>query len=279
MDTSAVVSFSIDTLGAPIHWMDVSYDVASWKIGKAPLGYGSAEVVTQLANVRTAYLRHEFNLDNASSISYFSFILKYDNGIAIYLNGQEIGKINLPFGDLVYETWATDASAGFKAITLTADQLKLLKNGTNVVAIEIHQAEADQLDLLIDIRALAPTPVIEFGSSWQYFDEGKQPEDQTLSAIERNDARNLPNQFFLYQNYPNPFNSQTAISYQLAAASQVELAIYDLLGKKVITLVNEKQHAGYYRTAVDASDLASGIYFYQIKAGKFIQVRKMILLR
>lgn len=279
MDTSAVVSFSIDTLGAPIHWMDANYDVSSWKVGKAPLGYGSAEVVTQLANVRTAYLRHEFNLDDASSISYFSFILKYDNGLAIYLNGQEIGRVNLAFGELAYETWATDASGGFKAITLTADQIKFLKNGTNVVAIEIHQSEADQSDLLIDIRALAPTPVIEFGSSWHYFDEGRQPEDQTLSAIESNDDRNLPQRFFLYQNYPNPFNSQTAIRYQLAAASQVELAIYDLLGKKVATLVNAKQAAGYYRRQVDASDLASGIYFYQIKAGDFVQARKMILLR
>jgi hypothetical protein len=89
----------------------------------------------------------------------------------------------------------------------------------------------------------------------------------------------LPRQFFLYQNYPNPFNSQTAISYQLSAASQVELAIYDLLGKKVVTLVNEKQNAGYYRLAVHDSELTSGIYFYQIKAGDFVQARKMILLR
>ncbi|MDZ7263201.1 MAG: glycosyl hydrolase, partial [candidate division KSB1 bacterium] len=160
MDTSAVVSFSIDTLGAPIHWMDLSYDVSAWKIGTAPLGFGSSEVVTQLANVRTAYLRYEFNLENASSISYFSLILKYDNGVALYLNGQEVGRVNLPFGELTYETWATDASSGFKAVTLTTDQIKLLKNGTNVLAVEIHQAEADPSDLLIDIRALAPNPVI-----------------------------------------------------------------------------------------------------------------------
>ncbi len=279
MDTSAVVSFSIDTLGAPIHWTDARYNVSSWKIGIAPLGYGSAEVVTQLANVRTAYLRHEFNLDNASSITYFSFILKYDNGVALYLNGTEIGRINLPFGVLAYDTWASDASAGFKAITLTADQIKFLKNGMNVVAIEIHQSEADQSDLLIDIRALTPNPVIEFGSNWHYFDEGRQPEDQTLSAVIRKDDRNLPNQFLLYQNYPNPFNSQTAIRYQLAAASQVEIVIYDLLGKQVLTLVKANQAAGYYQAEVDASALTSGIYFYQIKAGGFIQARKMIVLR
>jgi hypothetical protein len=59
----------------------------------------------------------------------------------------------------------------------------------------------------------------------------------------------------------------------------VEITIFDLLGKKVLTLVNEKQPAGCYRTEVAASDLASGIYFYQIKAGDFVQARKMIVLR
>jgi hypothetical protein len=71
----------------------------------------------------------------------------------------------------------------------------------------------------------------------------------------------------------------TAISYQLSAFSQVEITIFDLLGKKVFTLVNEKQPAGYYRMEFDASDLVSGIYFYQINAGNFVRTRKMIVLQ
>ncbi|HEX9971065.1 MAG TPA: T9SS type A sorting domain-containing protein, partial [bacterium] len=88
-----------------------------------------------------------------------------------------------------------------------------------------------------------------------------------------------PGQFKLEQNFPNPFNSLTAISYQLSATSFVEVDVYNLSGEKVNRMVNEKQDAGYHRIQFDASDLASGIYFYQIKAGDFVGARKMIVLR
>jgi hypothetical protein len=83
----------------------------------------------------------------------------------------------------------------------------------------------------------------------------------------------------LKQNYPNPFNPSTAISYQLTAISHVELTVYNALGQRVQTLVNKGQPAGSYNVTFNAQGLASGIYFYQLKAGGFDQIRKMILLR
>lgn len=98
------------------------------------------------------------------------------------------------------------------------------------------------------------------------------------------DRATVAGDFRLLQNYPNPFNPTTVISWQLAVGSEVELAIYNLLGQKIRTLVNGKQPAGFHRVEWDGRDdagraVASGIYVYQIKAGEIVQSRKMILIR
>ena len=86
-------------------------------------------------------------------------------------------------------------------------------------------------------------------------------------------------EFALEQNYPNPFNPSTNIKYSLKAKSYVELKVINLLGEEVKTLVSEEQQAGSYTINFDASSLASGIYFYTLKAGDFVSTKKMILLK
>jgi len=90
---------------------------------------------------------------------------------------------------------------------------------------------------------------------------------------------NGPLTFALEQNYPNPFNPTTTISYSLPLKSQVELAIYNALGESVMQLVNEEKPAGSYSVEFDAANLPSGIYFYRLRAGDFIETKKMILLK
>ena len=88
-----------------------------------------------------------------------------------------------------------------------------------------------------------------------------------------------PKTFKLGQNYPNPFNPSTIINYELPITNDVDLSIYNLLGQKVATLVNKRQQAGSHQVEWDASGFASGIYYYRIEAGEFVEVKKMILLR
>jgi hypothetical protein len=98
-----------------------------------------------------------------------------------------------------------------------------------------------------------------------------------------------PKEFVLYQNYPNPFNPRTVISYQLPVTSNVTLKVYDILGNEVATLVNEAKQPGIYEVEFNALSLsgsvsakggyASGVYFYQLKAGSFSSIKKMILLK
>ncbi|HSD63498.1 MAG TPA: T9SS type A sorting domain-containing protein [Ignavibacteriaceae bacterium] len=88
-----------------------------------------------------------------------------------------------------------------------------------------------------------------------------------------------PSNFSLSQNYPNPFNPSTQISYTLSQNSDIQLKVYDALGKEIATLVNSKQAAGKYEVTFDASKLSSGIYYYTITAGSFNETRKMILMK
>jgi photosystem II stability/assembly factor-like uncharacterized protein len=86
-------------------------------------------------------------------------------------------------------------------------------------------------------------------------------------------------EFSLMQNYPNPFNPSTSIKYQVSSNSQVSLKVYDVLGNEVATLVNEEKPAGSYEVKFDASGLTSGIYFYTLATGSFIETKKMVLLK
>jgi len=95
----------------------------------------------------------------------------------------------------------------------------------------------------------------------------------------------IPSNYSLSQNYPNPFNSNTLIRYSIpdrdreGKSHRTTLKVYNIFGQEVATLFNDEQTAGYKKVTWDASSFTSGIYFYRLKAGDFVQTRKMILLR
>ena len=99
------------------------------------------------------------------------------------------------------------------------------------------------------------------------------------SATSVPEERNLPGAFFLSQNYPNPFNPETVIDYQLPVAGHVSLKVYDLLGREMATLVDTQLLAGKYKSTWNAAGAGSGIYFYQLRAGDFVQGKKLVLLK
>jgi len=89
----------------------------------------------------------------------------------------------------------------------------------------------------------------------------------------------VPHEFQLAQNFPNPFNPTTTIRYSVSGNSMVTLAVYNVLGRKVQTLVNEVQQSGRYEVSFDATKLSSGVYFYTLKAGNLVQTKRMLLLK
>ena len=108
-------------------------------------------------------------------------------------------------------------------------------------------------------------------------DMGAFESDYTTAVNEK--LANIPQNFKLMQNYPNPFNPTTTIRYMLAENAHVVLSVYDVQGRKVRTLIDNRQKAGSHTIQFNASNLASGIYIYEIKAGSYTQMKKMILVR
>ena len=139
--------------------------------------------------------------------------------------------------------------------------------GEYIDCVEVYDFENDSTpDLFISVSRVQQPSFIT------YYYKNK------FLLLSVNETENI-NNFSLSQNYPNPFNPSTKISYSIAAAGIVSLKIYDILGREVSTLVNEEKPVGRYEVNFNASQLASGVYFYQIKAGDFVQTKKLMLLK
>jgi hypothetical protein len=107
----------------------------------------------------------------------------------------------------------------------------------------------------------------------------RRPLTELLSGVYSNNCLTNPTRYSLDQNYPNPFNPSTTIKFELPKASVVRLSVFDILGREVSILVNEKKDAGVHEVRFEAAGLASGVYFYRIQAGEFVQSKTFVLLR
>ncbi|TVQ74400.1 MAG: T9SS C-terminal target domain-containing protein, partial [Balneolaceae bacterium] len=107
---------------------------------------------------------------------------------------------------------------------------------------------------------------------------------ESLEAVltgesDRQELSDIPDAFRLQQNYPNPFNAQTSIAFDLPVDSKVRLEVYNVVGQRIVTLVDGMQPAGSHTVSFDASQLASGVYVYRIQAGSFVKTHKMTLVK
>ncbi len=116
----------------------------------------------------------------------------------------------------------------------------------------------------------------EFG---QFAIASKTSRNPLAAQLNIQKTNNNAKSYALAQNYPNPFNPMTTIQYSLANTGNVSLKVYDILGREVANLVNGRQAAGEYTVQFNAANLASGIYFYRLQAGDFVQTKKMMLVK
>jgi hypothetical protein len=118
------------------------------------------------------------------------------------------------------------------------------------------------------------------GNLTPMFLDAVKVKDKNIPTAVENQTPLVVNQYMLHQNYPNPFNPTTAISYQLKNSSNIHLAVYNLLGKEISVLASGSQEAGYYQVNWNATDFASGVYFYRlISDDGFVQTRKLLLMK
>jgi hypothetical protein len=102
--------------------------------------------------------------------------------------------------------------------------------------------------------------------------------ENTLVSVD-DDKSVVPDDLKLFQNYPNPFNPSTKISWQSPVGSWQTIKVFDVLGRKVATLVDEYRNAGSYEVEFDAAGLASGIYYYQLRTNNYIESKKMMVVK
>ena len=182
-----------------------------------------------------------------------------ENQLRLFVNSVSADKINLPV--------FTNKSPG-----LLIARMKL-------------ETSADKFaDIPLDLKlsnSIFKTKVFSFDGKKNI--ELVNSDDNSIEGVTgkliNESITNIPAEFTLAQNYPNPFNPETKINYELPIANYVTLRVYDMTGKEIMTLVNEKQNAGRYTATFNGSNLASGMYFYKITAGEFTFVRKMVLIK
>lgn len=120
-------------------------------------------------------------------------------------------------------------------------------------------------------------------SSWSWILMGCKINGAVYGIITFADTKQLskviPEHFSLEQNYPNPFNSMTKVKFQISNAEDVKLIVFDLLGREVATLVNEKLQPGTYETTFNAGDITSGIYFYRLQTNSYTETKRMTLVK
>ena len=138
----------------------------------------------------------------------------------------------------------------------------------------------------VDLSAYADSTVriaFNFTSSGAHEDNGWYIDDVRIEGIPPQgieEYQNIhPHRYTLSQNYPNPFNPATNIQFGLPKASHVKIEVFNILGQKVATLLDERKSAGYHAVEFDGSNLSSGVYFYKIQADAFSRVRKMLLIK
>jgi hypothetical protein len=127
---------------------------------------------------------------------------------------------------------------------------------------------------------IPPTDVdLQFIGYGAFYIPGLSTKLDKITAIEDEKDIGFPDIYVIMQNYPNPFNPSTKISWQLPVGSWQTLKIYDVLGNEIATIVNEFKPAGTYEIEWNAIGLPSGIYFYQLRSGKFVETKTMMLLK
>ncbi len=140
------------------------------------------------------------------------------------------------------------------------------KTGDKIVNYYQFTPESEKV-WLNEIKRM--TRLVE-GIDWVYV---SQPTD-----VDANDCL-VAMEYALFQNYPNPFNPSTKIRFNLKKSTHTTLTIYNVMGQKVITVVDRKLNSGTHEFTFDASQLTSGVYFYKISSGEFTKVKKMMLVK
>ena len=233
--------------------------------------YSISKVDGSVTQVATLSVAGDFRSDGMTNLEGIVYLLKTnDTG-----GESEIWKFDqFPSGSISYVR-QIETSGKVEALTAHPDGFLYASDEDRLYQISVINSDIGYLaDYTVDIE----------GMDFFFELEALLPSVPTLPFIPINttgvtENTQIPTEFSLSQNYPNPFNPSTVITYALPQAGYVTLTVFNLLGEKVATLVNENISAGIHSVEFNAADLTSGLYIYTIKANGFINSRKMVLMK
>jgi len=193
------------------------------------------------------------NTDTGSQFNYLQ-----SNGVDIRLKGFSDGLLHHKYAIVDAEPYGYPASV----ITGSHNWSSSAENSN------------DENTLIIQNDRVANFYLQEFAA--RYYEAGGI---DSILITSVHDEFEIPNSYALYQNYPNPFNPVTSIRFQVPSFQKVELKVFDILGRELVTLLNEEKFAGVYEIKFNASNLASGVYFYRLKTKDFTESKKLLLIK
>ncbi|KOS04896.1 hypothetical protein AM493_01705 [Flavobacterium akiainvivens] len=173
-------------------WKEADFDDSNWYFGNGILGYGDGNESTLLSygtdaqnKYPTTYLRHTFNVEDASEYGSLIFDVLRDDGVVVYVNGVEAFRNNMPEGDITYNTYASSQIGGIDETTyIEVITENMLQDGENVIAVELHQGAANSSDLSFDMQLRGLPPELEVttypipkDNDWHYLDNGTSLDD------------------------------------------------------------------------------------------------------
>lgn len=245
------------------------------------LSFGSGEsMVIQISASDSS------DIVDADAISSFGLEGPADND-TVFVTGEWSDEITIS-----WEQAESEADVSYTWLATTPDLLfsvPLLAETSDSEGSEttLTGTKADLMDLLEDFEipegeslTLKWTIAATSGDTLRYADEVRTLTLHRGIITSNEEHASTPDKFVLDQNYPNPFNPSTKIQYALPENANVQLTVYNMLGQRVATLLNNQlQRAGTHSVNFDGSNLSSGVYFYRLEAGSFSQVKKMLLLK
>jgi hypothetical protein len=246
------MNFSLipDTMGIPIGILNFFKGMQGWY-----------NVFQFASSVGTQYSI----LTKDTTISYNSLPVH----LRVKVNAKRLGDEQVSTVNGTYTAKKFAVTYGMYIVVLTFEQPIVVRADTTWIASGVWMIRETSPSIALDLSAFGYGTMQVPGQIYEL----------TLPIGIHNISSTVPDKFELFQNYPNPFNPSSIIRFKIKDSRFVILKVFNALGREVVTLVNEKLNAGEYQATFDGSELASGIYFYKLMAGDFVQTRKMILIK
>jgi glucose/arabinose dehydrogenase len=254
-------------------WRATSFNDASWLSGNAQLGYGDGDETTVVSfgpsssnKFITTYFRKSFNVTDASAFSGLELSLIRDDGAVVYINGTEVYRTNMPTGTISYTTLAPTFIDGTNESTyVTTTFNNILVNGTNVIAVEIHQNAGTSSDISFNLK-------LKGTSSFRIMDT-----TSTTTSSEKEEE--IKGEHFII--YPNPNSGKFTLEFCMddTKAKNITVEIINALGQSVF-LKELLQVNGCIREVVELDEsLASGVYIMNLITDGYVESKRIVLRR